>query len=810
MIQPTLLRLMLFPPLLGVVMIGFAVWLLAYPAMVHDVVEREWQAFAQAGAAAASEMSHHIDGPDGFDVDAVDRIALRTHADHVFLADRADRLDFANDILFQGTTLSSLDIVPAPLRKAVAERACGRGLVVGDGEKWVAGCWPITDGVRLSSASSPLAGHLVLVRRIDWVMAQARSDLLNQSMRLGGVLLVLVGLLLFLSVRLIIVPVASMATRLARVGDEDEPVRLATSRTGIRELRDFTLVLNHALSALRRRERELQSILDTAVDGIITIDGSGTILQANRAVAQLFGHPVETLVGRNITVLMTDHDVDRHDNYIRSYMDTGHARVIGKGREVVAKRADGATFLAWLSVGRLELASGLHFTAVMRDVTAEREAEIAMHRLAHRDLDLDILNRRSWTNELSGLLEQGADGEGFWVLLAHVRNLDDLVVTFGPQVETPVMGAINRRILELLSHCELSARLTRTQLAYAVAAPGGEADPYLTAALSAAFRDGVDLGGLSMLPDVHFVVLPRAQAYESREALLLAQDAGASWAAQTADQRASPVVTYEDQVAGAIRERTAVAAELPAAMAVGLLYPVFQPQVRLRDGSVRGVETLVRWRRADGKPGPGPALFIPVAERIGLVGDIDRLVAKRTLEHLSSGRLGLPRDAVISINASVKELADPIWLDGLMDIVHQAGVFPGRLEIEVTETAVMENLDRTAGVLARLRAAGVKVAIDDFGAGYASLSYLKHLPADLIKIDQGFIRDLADSRRSRHIVGSVITLAHDLGMEVVAEGVENAETAGILTELGCDIGQGWHFGRPMEAEALAGFVAGRV
>jgi PAS domain S-box-containing protein len=810
MIQPTLLRLMLFPPLLGVVMIGFAVWLLAYPAMIHDVVEREWQAFSQAGAAAASEISHHINGPDGFDVDAVDRIALRTHADHVFLADRTDRLDFANDILFQGATLSSLDIVPAPLRKAVAERACGRGLVVGDGEKWVAGCWPITDGVRLSGASSPLAGHLVLVRRIDWVMAQARSDLLNQSMRLGGVLLVLVGLLLFLSVRLIIVPVASMATRLARVGDEDEPVRLATSRTGIRELRDFTLVLNHALSALRRRERELQSILDTAVDGIITIDGSGTILQANRAVAQLFGHPVETLVGRNITVLMTDNDVDRHDNYIRSYMDTGHARVIGKGREVVAKRADGSTFLAWLSVGRLELASGLHFTAVMRDVTAERQAEIAMHRLAHRDLDLDILNRRSWTNELSGLLEQGVDGEGFWVLLAHVRNLDDLVVTFGPQVETPVMGAINRRILELLSHCELSARLTRTQLAYAVAAPGGEADPYLTAALSAAFRDGVDLGGLSMLPDVHFVVLPRAQAYENREALLLAQDAGASWAAQTADQRASPVVTYDDQVAGAIRERTAVAAELPAAMASGLLYPVFQPQVRLRDGSVRGVETLVRWRRADGKPGPGPALFIPVAERIGLVGDIDRLVAKRTLEHLSSGRLGLPRDAVISINASVKELADPVWLDGLMDIVHQAGVFPGRLEIEVTETAVMENLDRTAGVLARLRAAGVKVAIDDFGAGYASLSYLKHLPADLIKIDQGFIRDLADSRRSRHIVGSVITLAHDLGMEVVAEGVENAETAAILTELGCDIGQGWHFGRPMEAEALAGFVAGRV
>jgi len=806
--QPTVLRLILFPPLLGLVVVVVSVWLLIYPAMIHDVVERERQSFAQTGAAMASDMSHHIDSPEGIEVDIIDRAALRTRADHVFLTGHEDRLTFANDILFQDKILSSLDEIPVALRQAVAQRGCGRGLVLGEGEKWVAGCWPVTEGVRLSGASSPLAGHLVLVRRIDWVMAQARADLLNQSLSLGGAMLVLLALLVFLSVRLIVVPVANMAVRLSQMGDEDAPPRLA-SRTGIRELRDFTLVLNHALSALRRRERELQSILDTAVDGIITIDASGTILQANRAVGQLFGHPVETLVGRNISLLMTDHDSGRHDSYIRTYMGTGHARVIGKGREVVAKRADGSTFLAWLSVGRLELASGLHFTAVMRDVTAEREAEIAMHRLAHRDPDLDLLNRRSWIAELSGLLEQGADGEGFWVLMAHVRNLDDLVVTFGPQVETPVMGAINRRILELLCHCELSARLTRTQLAYAVSAPGGEADPYLTVALSATFRDGVDLGGLSMLPDVHFVVLPRAQAYKSQEALLLAQDAGASWAAQTADQRASPVVTYDDQVADAIRERTAVAADLPAAMAAGLLYPVFQPQVRLRDGSVRGVETLVRWRRADGKPGPGPALFIPVAERIGLVGDIDRLVAKRTLKHLSSGQLGLPRDAVISINASVKELADPIWLDGLMDIVRQAGVPTDRLEIEVTETAVMENLDRTAGVLARLRAAGVKVAIDDFGAGYASLSYLKHLPADLIKIDQSFIRDLADSRRSRHIVGSVITLAHDLGMEVVAEGVENEETASILTELGCDIGQGWHFGRPMEAEALAAFVAAR-
>lgn len=806
--NPTLLALMLLPPLLGVAVMALVGWQFLYPGMMAEVRERERQAFAQVGAATAAEIADHEvwAGLDGNTI--IDRAALRSRAELVLLTDATGHPTFANDVVLQNSGPAAMEAVPAALRQAVADGTCGGGLVMADGDRLVAGCWTITRGGSLAGGLDAVAGHLLLVRRIGWAMEQARADLLNQSLRLGGVMLGLVGLLLFLSVRLIVAPVATLSGRLARAGIGDEPLHLP--RNGIRELRDFARVLNNALAALRRRERELQSILDTAVDGIVTIDAEGTILQANRAVSSLFGHPVGAMLGQPLTMLMTDTDAARHDDYIKAYMETGQARVIGRGREVVARRADGSTFLAWLSVGRLELSTGLHFTALIRDVTAERQAEIELHRLAHRDPELDLLNRRSWETELEGMLEAGRDGGGFWVLLAYVRNLDDLAVTFGPQVETPLMGAVHRRIHTLLPGCELTARLARRQLAYAVTSPEGEAPPYLTATLAAAFRDGVDLGGLSMLPDVHFVILSQAQGFDSREALVLAQDAGGSWAAQTAEHRASPVFTYDDHVARAIRERTEVAAELPGAMAAGLLHPVFQPQMRLKDGSVRGVETLVRWRRPDGTPGPGPALFIPVAERIGLVGDIDRLVTRRTLDQLSSGRLHLPRDAVISINASVKELADPVWLDGLLDIVRDAGVQPGRLEIEVTETAVMENLDRTAGVLAHLRSAGVKVAIDDFGAGYASLSYLKNLPADLIKIDQGFIRDLADSRRSRHIVAAVIALAHDLGMEVVAEGVENAATADILTEIGCDIGQGWHFGRPMDADSLSAFMKERA
>lgn len=803
--QPTLLRLMLLPPFIGMIAMALVAWYLAYPAMVQGVVERERQIFEQTGAAIAQELSDHDPRSSLSQVEVLDRAALRVAADHVLLVDEGGIVTYTNDILREGGALSEHAAVPEPIRIAVTTRSCGRGLALALGERLVAGCWPVTPGGKLYAGQTNIAGHVILARRIDWLMTQARADLLNQSLRLGGVLVMVVGLLIFLSVRLILDPVAQLGARLSRIGVDDHALHLPRAG-GIREIREFTAVLRTAVFALRGRERELQAVLDTAVDGIVTINQDGIIQQANHAIARLFGYTVDQMIGQHIRILMTEADGAHHDEYMKAYLEGGPSRVIGRGREVVARRRDGSTFLAWLSIGRMELPSGLHFTGMVRDVTHERMAEFELHRLAHHDPDLGIFNRRSWEVETAGLLADCGGETGFWILQATVRNLDDLVVTFGPSVETDVMGAIHRRIQATLPRCEIMARLSRTELAYALPSPGGVPVPDAGALLAVTFRKGVDLGGVMVLPDLQFVITPQAQRFSGASDLLLAQNAGSAWAAETADHRASSVFTYDDHVASSIRDRTAIAAELPQAMAQGLLTPVFQPQIRLADGRVRGVETLVRWRGEGGRAGPSPAQFIPIAERIGLVGEIDRLVTARTMDLLSVGALGLPRDAVISINASVKELADPDWVDGLIDVVRSAQVQTARLEIEVTETAVIENLDRAAGVLAHLRSVGIKVAIDDFGAGFASLSYLKHLPADLIKIDQSFIRDLLESRRSRDIVAAVIDLAHKLGMEVVAEGVENAQTAAILAEIGCDIGQGWHFGRPMPAETLHKFM----
>lgn len=472
--QPTLLRLMLLPPFIGIVAMALVAWYLAYPSMVHGIVERERQIFEQTGGAIAQELSDHEQRASLSQVELLDRATVRMDADNVLLVDDRGVVAYTNDILREGGELSDHTGVPDAIRVAVATRSCGRGLTLAVGESMVAGCWPVTRGGLVYTGQTTVAGHVILVRRIDWLMKKGRADLMNQSLRLGGVLVMVVGLLIFLSVRLILAPVAQLGARLSRIGVDDDALYLPRAG-GIREIREFAAVLRTAVFALRGRERELQAVLDTAVDGIVTINQDGIIQQANHAIARLFGYTVDQMIGQHIRILMTETDGAHHDAYVKAYLEGGPSRVIGRGREVVAKRRDGTTFLAWLSIGRMELPSGLHFTGMVRDVTHERMAEFELHRLAHHDPDLGIFNRRSWEVEAAGLLADCTGEAGFWILQATIRNLDDLVVTFGPAVETEVMGAIHRRIQTTLPRCEIVARLSRTELAYALPSPGGGA-----------------------------------------------------------------------------------------------------------------------------------------------------------------------------------------------------------------------------------------------------------------------------------------------------------------------------------------------
>jgi diguanylate cyclase (GGDEF)-like protein len=271
-----------------------------------------------------------------------------------------------------------------------------------------------------------------------------------------------------------------------------------------------------------------------------------------------------------------------------------------------------------------------------------------------------------------------------------------------------------------------------------------------------------------------------------------------------AKERRLGIARYEPSFETTSAERLALMAELGHALDAGELVLYLQPQARLADREVVGAEALVRWVHPERGLIP-PGDFVPFAERTGLGRRLSRFVLEAAIELLASWGDGAPHR--LAVNLSMVDLLDVTLPDEVERLLAEAGVEPGRLELEITEGVIMADPVRVGAVLERLREVGVKLAIDDFGTGYSSLAYLKSLPVDLLKIDRSFISGMAHDSRDVAVVHSAIELAHTLGLGVVAEGVEDEETFEALRELGCDVAQGYLIARPLPARELAASVA---
>ena len=247
-------------------------------------------------------------------------------------------------------------------------------------------------------------------------------------------------------------------------------------------------------------------------------------------------------------------------------------------------------------------------------------------------------------------------------------------------------------------------------------------------------------------------------------------------------------------------ERLSMAADLSHAIQTGQLTIAVQPKADLISGSVTTVEALARWLRSDGTI-VAPADFIPVAERTGLIRPLTMAVLRSSLAACAEWRLR-GRDIGIAVNVSTRMLLDQRLGDDVAALLREYLVPAHLLTLEITETSVMTDPDHTMVVLARLHDMGVRLSVDDFGTGYASLSYLQRLPVNEVKIDQSFVTDMCVNRDDAVIVRSIIDLGHNLSLNVVAEGVEDAYTWERLAEMRCTSAQGYFLSHPLPVSAL--------
>jgi len=253
---------------------------------------------------------------------------------------------------------------------------------------------------------------------------------------------------------------------------------------------------------------------------------------------------------------------------------------------------------------------------------------------------------------------------------------------------------------------------------------------------------------------------------------------------------------YDSETSSGCEHRMKIRNEINIALKENQFELVFQPKICLESGSIRGAEALIRWRMPDGSS-RNPMEFIPIAEESGQIIPISQWVIKRCCEHLNDWMPHLDPDFVLALNISAKHFQKGLLQSDVAAVLKDVKTIPSMLELEVTETAIMDDIELAVSTLNELKKLGIRTAIDDFGTGHSSLSYLRKLPIEVLKIDKSFIDEIISSNEDRTLVKGIIDMVHALGIDVVAEGVENHQMAVLLQNMNCDLVQGYHYCKPI-------------
>jgi diguanylate cyclase (GGDEF)-like protein/PAS domain S-box-containing protein len=571
------------------------------------------------------------------------------------------------------------------------------------------------------------------------------------------------------------------------------------------------IMREQAQASLQNSEERFRAVSDTAQDAIIIVDSAARVTYWNRSAQGIFGYSASEAIGKSV------HDWLVPLRYrgdamagLRTFATTGGGRFVGKTLELAAIRKDGVEFPIELSVAGMLLGTEWHAVATIRDITERKRIVEQIRHAARHDNLTGLVNRAVFVDALQQAIARAERGaESLAVLYLDLDHFKDVNDTLGHPVGDLVLQSVAERLRTSVRDTDTVARFGGDEFALIQA---GLSEPLAAAALANKLLKAINIpviiqgneirSGASVGIAVYGPELPDAET-------LLSHADVALYRAKLEGRGTYRFFT--DAMDVEVRTRVTLGAELRDAVAAGQIFLEYQPQIDTDTGSFVGVEALVRWRHPTRGLLP-PAIFIPVAEQSGLIVSLGRWILREGCRQMKEWLDAGIAPPLIAVNVSGLQFKTPFELEkDIAAILTETALPPQRLELELTETVLMEVSREHNDALLRLRKAGHRIAIDDFGTGYSSLEYLGRFPVDRIKIAQNFIADLTSAPSNRAIVRAAIGLANELNLDVVVEGVETVAQLNQIRSWGCRKVQGYYFSEPLLPDALSPLLrAGKI
>jgi diguanylate cyclase (GGDEF)-like protein/PAS domain S-box-containing protein len=548
-----------------------------------------------------------------------------------------------------------------------------------------------------------------------------------------------------------------------------------------------------AAAALQESESRYRDLFENATAPIATLDLEQVITGVNQAFAELLGYTAEQIVGTRIDAYMAASELGVSERELERKLG-GDVALTRSEQEFVARSGRPITLeVETRLIYRDGQAVGSQ--GICRDITAQKRAERELRELAEENRHqathdglTGLPNRGCFRDAIAAAIAEGGDLAA--VLVIDLDRFKEINDTLGHHYGDLLLQELARSLRRQLRTKDLLGRLGGDEFGILLRAPRREIRAACASTLERIhdlLQRSFPIEGLPLTAEASIGIAYHPADGATADVLLQHADI----ALYQAKQEAADHAYYRPELDRHDPTRLQLLGELRRALDQDELVLHYQPKLNLRNGRIETVEGLLRWEH----PTRGlllPDDFMELAERTSLIGPLTLRVIDAALGQVDAWRRsGIP--LTVAVNVSTRNLGDPRFPDKVAELLHLHRGGDGRLLLEITESALIADPPRATGVLHRLRRHGIELALDDFGRGYTSLAFLGSLPLQHIKIDRSFVTDLIENPQHAAIVRSTISLAHDLDLKVVAEGVETAATEGLLKQFGCDLAQGHYY-----------------